>query len=80
MTGSLTIRLSAAQRRALRARAAAVGKTESEIVRSAVERELHRRGPLRERIEKYLGSLEGGPAATDRDPWRQHIRRSNWRI
>ncbi len=79
MTGSLTIRLSAAQRRALRARAAAAGKTESEIVREMLDRDLRTAGTLGERIGKYLGCLNVSPAAKDRDAWREHIRRNNWR-
>lgn len=79
MTGSLTIRLSAAQRKALRARAAATGKTESEVVRDAVDRELRAKRPLGERISKYLGCLDADPAAAGSDAWRDHIRRMNWR-
>jgi len=79
MTGSLTIRLSAAQRKALRARAAAAGKTESEIVRDAVDRELRAKRPLGERIGKYLGCLDVDPGAAGGDAWRDHIRRMNWR-
>ena len=46
MTATLTIRLPAAQRKALRARAAATGKTESELVRELIEGQLQRKGTV----------------------------------
>lgn len=79
MTETLTVRLSPSQRKALRARATATGKTESEIVRAAVDRELKSMGPLGERIGKYIGSLDVDPKVQDRDSWRAHLRRANWR-
>jgi len=79
MTETLTIRLDVKQRKALRARAAAAGKTESEIVRDLIEGQLQKRGTLGERAGRYLGHLDFEPASLDRDPWRAHLRRMNAR-
>ena len=79
MTDTLTIRLPAAQRKALRARAAATGRTESELVRELIAVQLHTKGTLGERAGGFLGRLDFEPAALDRDPWRSHIRRMNSR-
>ena len=79
MTETLTIRLPAAQRKALRARAAAIGRTESELVRELINLQLRAKGTLGERAGHYLGRLDFEPAALDRDPWRVHLRRMNSR-
>ena len=79
MTESLTIRLPSSQRRALRARAAATGKTESELVRELIAGQLQRKGPLGERAGRHFGRLDFVPASQDGDPWRAHLRRMNIR-
>jgi hypothetical protein len=79
MTATLTIRLPATQRKALRARAAATGKTESELVRELLDVQLRTKGTLGERVGRYLGRLDFEPASLDRDPWRAHLRRMNFR-
>lgn len=79
VTETLTIRLPAAQRKALRARAAATGRTESELVRELLDVQLRAKGTLGERAGRYLGRLEFEPASLDRDPWRAHLRRMNAR-
>jgi plasmid stability protein len=79
MTETLTIRLPAAQRRALRARAAAAGRTESALVRELIDLQLRTKGTLGERAGRYLGRLDFEPASLDRDPWRAHLRRINSR-
>lgn len=58
MTETLTIRLGAAQRKALRARAAAAGKTESDIVRKLIDGQLQAKGKLGERAGKYFGRID----------------------
>ncbi|OHE89320.1 MAG: hypothetical protein A3G75_00665 [Verrucomicrobia bacterium RIFCSPLOWO2_12_FULL_64_8] len=79
MTETLTIRLPAAQRQALRVRAAATGKTESELVRELLDVQLRAKSTLGERAGRYFGRLEFEPASLDRDPWRAHLRRMNAR-
>ena len=79
MTETLTIRLPAAQRKALRARAAATGKTESELVRRLIDEQLRRQGTVGERAGRYFGRLDFAPSSLDRDPWRAHLRRMNFR-
>jgi plasmid stability protein len=79
MTETLTIRLPAAQRKALRARAAAIGRTESELVRELIDVQLRTKSTLGERAGSYLGRLDFEPASLDCDPWRAHLRRMNSR-
>jgi plasmid stability protein len=79
MTETLTIRLPAAQCKALRARAAAAGRTESALVRELIDLQLRAKGTLGERAGRYLGRLDFEPASLDRDPWRAHLRRMNSR-
>ena len=79
MTETLTIRLPAAQRNALRARAAATGKTESELVRKFIDEQLRRKGKVGERAGRYFGRLDFAPFSLDRDPWRAHLRQMNVR-
>ncbi|MFI5337049.1 MAG: hypothetical protein ACHQ5A_09720 [Opitutales bacterium] len=79
MTETLTIRLHTGHRQALRARAAATGKTESEVIRDLIEGQLKRKGTLSERAGRHLGALDFEPVALDRDPWRAHLRRMNTR-
>jgi hypothetical protein len=79
MTETLTIRLPAVQRKALRARAAATGKTESELVRELISGQLLKQGTVGERAGRHFGRLDFAPASLDRDPWRAHLRRMNSR-
>ena len=79
MTETLTIRLGTAQRKALRARATAESKTESDVVRELIDGQLRARGTLGERAGKYLGRLDFASAALDRDPWRAQLRKANVR-
>jgi plasmid stability protein len=79
MTETLTIRLPAAQRRNLRARAAAAGKTESEVVREMLDQHLQAKAPLRERAGRFIGQLDFDPAASTPDAWRSHLQRMNTR-
>ena len=79
MTETLSIRLGTAQREALRARATAGRKTESDVVRELIDVQLRTRGTLGERAGKYLGRLDFAPAALDSDPWRAQLRKANVR-
>jgi plasmid stability protein len=79
MTETLTIRLPAEQRRALRARAAATGKSESQVVRDLLETQLSGTETVGERAGRFFGKVEIDPADADRDPWRLHLRRANTR-
>ena len=79
MTATLTIRLPLAQRKVLRARAAATGLSESAVVRELIAGQLQDRGTVRERAGRHLGRLDFAPGAVDRDPWRAHLRRMNAR-
>lgn len=71
----LTVRVHPAQRERLRAKAAAQGKTEAELIRAMLERELADE-PLAPRIAPLKGSLALPDSA---DPWRQQIKKRNWR-
>jgi plasmid stability protein len=79
MTETLTIRLPAAQRRLLRVRAVATGKTESQVVRDLLDAQLAARGTIGERAGRFLGQIAIEPAERDRDPWRAHLQRANCR-
>ena len=71
-----TVRTDEALHEALRRRAAAQGKTISELVREILEAAVQER-PIAERAGHLRGCLE--LPATDDDPWIQHLRRTNWR-
>lgn len=78
MNTTLTIRLPASQRRALSSKAAAAGKTESEIVRALIERELAEQ-TVGERVGALFGCLSLPHDAKVPDPWRKSLRARNWR-
>jgi hypothetical protein len=80
MKKALTIRLGAAQRKALRSCATATGKTESNVVRELFAIQLRAKVILGERAGHYLGQLDFEPASLDRDPWRAHLRRMTCRL
>ena len=79
MSETLTIRLPAAHRKALRARAAASGRTESELVRELIAGQLLRPGTVGERAGRHLGRLDFAPVPQGKDPWREHLLRMNTR-
>ena len=78
METTLTIRLSAKQRDALRRRAAAEKQTESALVRDMIEREIRRELDF-DRVRHLVGSIASSPKHWEKDPWRKHIRHRNWR-
>lgn len=79
MNDTLTIRLPSAQRKALRARSAATGRSESEIVRDLIARQLQEKDTLGERAGRHFGRLDFTPAPADGDAWRAHLLRANVR-
>ena len=78
VTTTLTIRLPSEQRRALRQRAAALKKSESEWVRSLITRDLNQ-SLILERVAHLVGSLDGARAVTAPHPLKKTIRERNWR-
>ncbi len=75
MDKTLTIRLDRAQDRALAERAAALGKTKSDLVRELIEKGLQEQ-PLVRRIGHLKGRLEFAAAKTG---WQRRIKDRNWR-
>jgi len=78
METTLTIRLSAKQREALRRRACAQKRSESALVREMIDREM-RRGFDFEQVRHLVGSVVSSPKHWAKDSWRKHIRQRNWR-
>ena len=78
MDTTLTLRLPAAQRKALQRRAAASRQSESALVRELIEREIQR-GFDFERVRHLIGSLASGRKARPKSPWRDQLRARNWR-
>ena len=78
MESTLTIRLSAKQREALKRRAAAEKRSESALVRDLINREL-RRGFEFDHVRHLVGSIASAPKHWESDPWRKRIRQRSWR-
>jgi plasmid stability protein len=76
MRTTLTIRTDEHLREALEERAALQGKTVSELAREILADAVSER-PLGARIGHLRGQLKLPP--TSSDPWRQQIRKRNWR-
>ena len=76
MTAKLSVRLGEPFREALRRRAAAQGKTISELVREILEAAV-KESPIALRAGHLRGCLK--PPTTDDDRWTQQLRRHNWR-
>jgi len=72
---TLTIRIDAAQDEALTARARALGKTRSELVRELIDRGLEARA-LGRRIGHVKGRLD---LAAPKTAWQRRIKDRNWR-
>ena len=72
---TLTIRLDRAQDEALSARARALGKTRSELVRDLIDRGLEERA-LGRRIGHLKGRLDLSPSKSG---WQRRIKERNWR-
>jgi len=75
MDKTLTIRLDEAQDKALADRAAALGKTKSELVRDLIEKGLEEQ-PLGRRIGHLKGRLG---LAAPKTGWQRQIKDRNWR-
>lgn len=80
MNTSLTIRLPAKQRQALRRRAKSLNKSESEWLRELIARNLDD-APLGERLQGLSGSLESAKRTrpSDPHPMKEQLRQRNWR-
>jgi Ribbon-helix-helix protein, copG family len=78
METTLTIRLPRKQRDALRRRAAAEKRSESALVREMIDQEMRREFDF-ERVRHLVGSIASRSKHWDKDSWRKHIRRRNWR-
>jgi hypothetical protein len=76
MSTTITIRTDEFLREALDKKAAASGKTVSELVREILEEALVER-PLQERAGHLKGRLRLPRKASE--PWRRQLRRRNWR-
>lgn len=80
MTNILTVRLNSSQRKLLRSKAAAAGKTESALVRELIDKELKAGATVGERAGDLIGSLSFDPAAVaKKDSWSAAIFARNWR-
>ena len=75
MGKTLTIRLRRTQDEALTARARAVGKTRSELVRELIDQGLEER-PLGRRIGHLKGRLD---VPAPKAGWQRRIKERNWR-
>ena len=78
MDSTLTLRLSSAQRAALKRRARAEGKSESALVREILTGETQR-GFDFERVLPLVGHLKAPPRHWEENPWRKKLRERNWR-
>ena len=78
METTLTIRLPAKQREALKRRAAAEKRSESALLRDLIERELQR-GFDFDNVRHLVGSIASPPRHWEKDSWRTKIRQRNWR-
>lgn len=78
MTTTLTIRLPKEQRAALRKRATSLRKTESELIRSLIERDLSMTSILA-RVGELVGSVDLRQPKGKAHPLQEKIRKRNWR-
>jgi plasmid stability protein len=76
MSTTITIRADEALRRELEARAAALSKSLSELVREILEAAVARQ-PLESRTGHLRGRLE--LPRQEVEPWRRELRERNWR-
>ena len=78
MSSTLTIRLPAAQRDALKRRAAALNKTESALIRDLVEREVSEPN-WTELVSQLAGSVDSQAAKGTKHPLHDSLHAQNWR-
>ena len=78
METTLTIRLPAKQRAALKRRAAAEKRSEAALVRQIIDHELGRTFDF-ERVRHLVGSIASRPKDWKKNAWRKRIRAHNWR-
>ncbi len=79
METTLTIRLSKAERAALKRRAATAKCSESALVRAAIQREVEQEGFDYEKVRHLIGSVRLDREKMRADVWAEEIRRKNWR-
>jgi hypothetical protein len=77
-SSTLTIRLPVEQREALRRSAKALKKSESELIRDLIARNLDVR-TMGERAGHLAGSIDSKGTSRAADSFREAIRRRNWR-
>jgi Ribbon-helix-helix protein, copG family len=77
-SSTLTIRLPVEQREALRRSAKALKKSESELIRDLIARNLDVR-TMGERVGHLAGSIDSKGTSRAADSFRETIRRHNWR-
>ncbi|MGL4398867.1 MAG: ribbon-helix-helix protein, CopG family [Luteolibacter sp.] len=78
-SSTLTIRLPQEQRAALKETAKRLKKSESDVIRELLARELEQVA-FGERAVEFIGCLGSSPSqAPEPDSFRESIRRSNWR-
>jgi hypothetical protein len=75
-TSTITVRTGEALRRDLEERAAAAGKSLSEVVREILEAAVSRQ-PIAGRVSHLKGSLR--LPRSHSEPWRRELRERNWR-
>jgi hypothetical protein len=78
METTLTIRLPAKQRAALKRRAAAEKRSEAAVLRDLIECELER-GFDFDDVRDLVGKIASAPRHWEKDSWKRHIRQRNWR-
>jgi predicted transcriptional regulator len=78
MSSTLTIRLPAAQRDALKRRASALNKTESALIRELVEREVSE-PDWTEMVSQLAGSIDSNADTGIKHPLHDYVHAQNWR-
>lgn len=78
MTSTLTIRLPKEQRAALRRRATALRKSESDLVRDLIAKEASQVFDF-ESVRHMAGVVRRSARSRSPARWREHIREMNWR-
>ena len=78
MSSTLTVRIPAQQRKALRRHAALLKTTESEVVRTALHRMLEET-PILDRVRHLVGSLDSSTRTIPLSPWAKSIYERNSR-
>jgi hypothetical protein len=78
MKKTSTTLLSRKRREPLMRRSPAEKPSESSLLRDLIDREMQR-GFDFDRVRHLIGSIASRPKHWDKNSWRKHIRRRNWR-